>query len=57
MKINKVHLITFSPTRTSLRIGKAIANGIDAEELVVSDFTHSDKQESEIKENDLAVIS
>lgn len=57
MKINKVHLITFSPTRTSLRIGKAIANGIEAEELVVSDFTHSDKQESEIKENDLAVIS
>lgn len=57
MKINKVHLITFSPTRTSLRIGKAIAEGVEAEEFVVSDYTYSDTLEDEMIESDLAVIS
>lgn len=57
MNIKKTHLITFSPTKTSMRIGRAVAEGINAECCVVSDLTHDKTGAGCIEKGDLAVIA
>ena len=57
MNINKIHLITFSPTKTSLRIGKAVAEGINAERCIVSDLTHDESCAESLSDKDVAVIA
>ncbi len=41
MKTEETRLICFSPTRTSLRIGKAIARGVAAQRETLLDLTHT----------------
>ena len=39
MKIDNVHLITFSPTQTSKRVGEAIVRGIGSKNIKIVDLT------------------
>lgn len=57
MKINKIHLITFSPTRTSLRVGQAIAQGWGGDDVVVHDLTLDAEPETVIQLGDAAVVT
>ena len=41
MNLKNVHLIYFSPTHTSQRVGEAIVRGIGLETVAVSDLTHA----------------
>ncbi len=44
MNVKDVLLVTFSPTRTSWRIGEAIARGTSYENVRVLDLTSSNPQ-------------
>lgn len=57
MNIERLHLITFSPTHTSLRIGEAIARGINRVQTVVTDVTLAEAVPLEIPANEMAVIA
>ena len=57
MKIENVHLITFSPTHTSKRVGEAIVRGLGIENSKKVDLTFQALDEYEIPTTDLALIS
>ncbi len=57
MKIENVHLITFSPTHTSKRVGEAIVRGLGIENINKVDLTFQALDEYEIPTTDLALIS
>lgn len=56
MKIVNVHLITFSPTHTSKRVGEAIVRGMGYENCKVLDVTCQEIGEYEIDSTDLALV-
>lgn len=56
MNINRLHLITFSPTHTSRRIGEAVMRGIDCASSVVTDVTLTEAASLEIPANEMAVM-
>ena len=57
MNITEIHLITFSPTHTSRKVGEAIVRGLEAETTVIEDLTHPDNIHQELPGNALAVIT
>ncbi|SDL46406.1 4Fe-4S binding domain-containing protein [Maridesulfovibrio ferrireducens] len=58
MTCSKLRLICFSPTRTTKRVLKAIAEGVDAKELTVSDVTRNDgvPDDFDCSKDDLVII-
>lgn len=57
MKINKAHLIMFSPTSTSKHVGEAIVRGTGISEVCVCDLTHPDAQLPVLLSDELVVIA
>lgn len=57
MKIENLHLITFSPTHTSKRVGEAIVHGLGIESIKTVDLTFQEPGEYEIPATDMALIS
>lgn len=57
MKIENVHLITFSPTHTSKRVGEAIVRGLGIENIKTIDLTYQALDEYEIAATDMALIA
>ena len=57
MNIHAVHLITFSPTRTSKQIGEAIVRGTGISEIIETDLTLRMAGRLEIPENTLVVVT
>ncbi|MBR4047745.1 MAG: 4Fe-4S binding protein [Bacteroides sp.] len=57
MKIDNVHLITFSPTQTSKRVGEAIVRGIGSKNIKIVDLTCQELSEYEVPATDLALIT
>lgn len=57
MNIYAVHLITFSPTRTSKQVGEAIVRGTGFSEVTNTDLTLHPAGRLEVPENTLAVIA
>lgn len=57
MNINNVHLITFSPTQTSKRVGEAIVRGIGSKNIKMIDITCQELSEYEVPATDLALIT
>lgn len=56
--MEKVHLITFSPTHTSLKVGEAIVRGIGCPETRITDLTlRSDESLETISPHTLAVFT
>ena len=57
MKIDKVHLITFSPTHTSKQVGEAIVQGLTPENLLVQDITLPTGELQPVETGALTVIT
>ena len=57
MDIYEVHLITFSPTRTSKQVGEAIVRGTGCSKMAVTDLTLQAPGKFEMPQNTLAVIT
>lgn len=57
MNIKKVHLIYFSPTHTSRRVGEAIVRGIGLDKLEVSDLTCAAADFQETSADTLTVVA
>lgn len=57
MDINEIHLITFSPTRTSKQVGEAIVHGTGISSVTNVDLTLESIGKNEIPSHALAVIS
>lgn len=57
MTIKEVHLITFSPTHTSKRVGEAIVHGLDLGEANTVNLTRSCNVRKELPADALAVIT
>lgn len=57
MKIDKVCLITFSPTRTSKQVGEAIVRGVAADSVELVDLTLPGAEVGEVASDTLAVIA
>ncbi len=56
MDIAEVHLITFSPTHTSKRVGDAIVRGIGIKKVVNVDLTLGGREECKVPSEALAVV-
>lgn len=58
MKLKKTLLVTFSPTRTSYKIGEAIARGLGNEEIEIMDLTlYNDVPSIDISKGTLVIFS
>ncbi len=58
MTITEVHLITFSPTHTSRKVGEAITRGLGIKDVFIEDLTQPcDIHNKELPANALAVIT
>lgn len=58
MKLKKTLLVTFSPTRTSYKIGEAIARGLGNEEIDIMDLTlYNDVPSIDISKETLVIFS
>src|SRR5574344_1959783 len=58
MKLKKTLLVTFSPTRTSYKIGEAIARGLGNEEIDIMDLTlYNDVPSIDILKETLVIFS
>ena len=57
MNIYAVHLITFSPTRTSKQVGEAIVRGTGLSEITKTDLTLHPAEKLEIPETTLVVVT
>ncbi len=58
MKLKKTLLVTFSPTRTSYKIGEAIARGLGNEEIEIMDLTlYNDVPSIDISKETLVIFS
>lgn len=56
MKTSKTYLITFSPTRTSFKIGKAVLQGLGGEGEII-DLTYGETEHIDIPSDAVAVFS
>ena len=57
MTYKTVHIICFSPTRTSYRVAKEIADGTGIEHLQEHDLTLEDSKGCRLGKEDLAIIA
>ncbi len=58
MEISEIHLITFSPTRTSKQVGEAIVHGMGCDKVECVDLTlHDGRELPEFSADALAVIT
>lgn len=57
MTIKEVHLITFSPTHTSRKVGEAIVRGLDIKEVNIIDLTQHSDIRQEFPTDALVVIT
>ena len=57
MNITEIHLITFSPTHTSKKVGEAIMRGLATGTTVIEDLTLPGNFQKELPEHALAVIT
>lgn len=56
MNITKAHLIFFSPTHTSRKVGEGIVHGLGLKEVAVTDVTHEAADLPEMPADVLAVV-
>lgn len=57
MEISQVHLITFSPTHTSKRVGEAIAKGFANHTIEICDLTLSETKLKNPSKKDIAIFT
>ena len=56
MIVSETRLICFSPTHTSLKVGKAIVQGVDAQLTTTLDLTHTAGENEAVLPPDLLAV-